>query len=97
LFVARGSCAAAGKEVAASRCGDQAGKRSDRILGRDPTSKRPAMFAGLYSMKEMMAPEHRRGDDSDVTGTNRSAMHKRTHPAPERTRRSGRTVPTRQS
>ena len=28
------------------------------------------VFAGLYSMKEMPAPEHRRGDDSDVTGTN---------------------------
>ena len=48
------------------------------------------VYAGLYSMKEMPAPEHRRGDDSDVTGTNRSVMHKRTHPAPERTRRSGR-------
>src|SRR5712672_2417000 len=35
------------------------------------------VFAGLDSMKEMPAPEHRRGDDSDVPGTNRSAMHKR--------------------
>jgi hypothetical protein len=39
------------------------------------------VFAGLYSMKEMPAPE-RRHRDSDVPAPNRSAMHKRTHLAP---------------
>jgi hypothetical protein len=35
------------------------------------------VFAGLYSMKEMMAPERRHGDDDVSPAPDRSAMHKR--------------------
>jgi hypothetical protein len=69
LFVARGSCAAAGKEVAVGRCGDQAGKRSDHILGRDPPAKRPALVRRCAQQRRcrpqctnttaMIAPTHR--------------------------------------
>jgi len=35
------------------------------------------VFAGLYSMKEMMAPERRHGDDEVSPAPDRSTMHKR--------------------
>jgi len=87
-----------GKKLLQAVAGIRPGSAATASWGVIRHQKGPRGSQGSHGMKEMPAPERRRrGDDDMSPAPDRSAMQKRTHLAPERTRRSGRTVPTRQS